>query len=157
MMPVWSKPSASSASRIAPMRPSIMSLGATMIRAGRSMRERRLREKFDRLIVQDMEMFAIHSRHAAMAVAHVFAETDIGDHDQLRTFRFDRADRFLNDSVLRVGAARLLIFFCWNTEEQHGLKPEIAGALRFVGYFFRRELENARHARDRAAVLRSFR
>ena len=59
-----------------------------------------------------------------MSVAHVFAKTNIGDDDQLRTFLFDRADRFLNDSVFRVSPARLLIFCRGNTEEQHRLKSE---------------------------------
>ena len=95
-----------------------------------------LREKLDRFIVQDMEMFAIHFRHAAMSVAHVFAETNIGDDDQLRAFRFDGADRFLNHSVFVVGRARSLILGRGNTEKQHGLKPEITGTLGLLGNFF---------------------
>ena len=66
-------------------------------------------------------MIAIHSCHAAMSVAHVFAKTDIGDDDQVRTFFLDRAHRLLHDTVFRVSPARLLIFFFWNTEEQHRL------------------------------------
>ena len=61
-----------------------MSLGATMSAPAAACESAVLREKLDRLVVQDMEMFAIHARHAAMAVAHVFAQTNIRDHDQLR-------------------------------------------------------------------------
>ena len=66
-------------------------------------------------------MIAIDSCHAAMAVAHVFAKTDIGDDDEFGTFFLDRAHRLLHDTVLRVSAAGLLVFFCWNAEEQDGL------------------------------------
>ncbi len=48
------------------------------------MRKRGLHQEFDGLIVEDMEMIAVHSCHAAMTVAHVFAKTDIGDDDQVR-------------------------------------------------------------------------
>ena len=39
----------------------------------RGVRERSLREQFNGLVVQDMEMIAVDPRHAAMPVAHVFA------------------------------------------------------------------------------------
>ena len=72
-------------------------------------------------------------------------------------FGLDRADRLLHDAVFRVGAAGLLVFFLRNAEEQDGLQSEIVGALRFVGDFRERELENARHARDRLAAPSAFR
>ena len=56
------------------------------VRAGRSMRERRFYQKFHSLVVENMEVIAVNARDAAVAVAHVFAQADIGDGDQLRTF-----------------------------------------------------------------------
>jgi hypothetical protein len=83
-----------------------------------------------------------------VAMAHVLAQTNIRDHDQLGASGFDRSDRLLHDAVFRIGRCCLLVFFLRNAEEQCGLQPEIAGALRFVGYFRECELENARHACD---------
>src|SRR5947207_2201631 len=95
-----------------------------------------------------MEVFAIHARDAAVAMAHVFAQTNIRDYDQLGTTGFDCADRLLHDAVFGVGRRRLLVFFFWDAEKQYCLQPEIVGPLRFIGYFCERELKNARHARD---------
>ena len=95
-----------------------------------------------------MELLAIHSCDAAVAMAHVFAQTNIRDHNQLGTTGFDCADRLLDDAVFRIRRCGLLVFLLWYAEEQNGLEPEIAGALRFVGYFRKRKLKNARHARD---------
>ena len=95
-----------------------------------------------------MEVLAIHPCDAAVAMAHVFAETNIRDNDQLGASRFDRSDGLLHDPVFRIRRCCLLVFSLRNAEEQDGLQPEIVGTLRFVGYFRERELENARHARD---------
>ena len=93
-------------------------------------------------------MLAIDARDAAMAVAHVFAQANIRDHDQLGASGFDRADGLLHDAVFRVSAAGLFVFVARNAEEQHGLQAEIVGALRFIGHFRERELKNARHTAD---------
>lgn len=95
-----------------------------------------------------MEVLAIPAGDAAVAMAHVFAQTDIRDHDQLRASSFDRSDGLLHDAVFRIRRCCLLIFLLRNAEEQDSLQPEIVGVLRFVGYFREPELENARHARD---------
>ena len=63
-----------------------------------------------------------------MAVAHVFAETNIGDHDQLGTLRFDRAHGLLNDAVFRVGAAAPARPFRRNAKEQHRLQAQASWA-----------------------------
>ena len=54
------------------------------IRAGGGVREGGLHEQLHALVVQHMEVIAIHARDAAMAMAHVFAQANIRDHDQLR-------------------------------------------------------------------------
>ena len=42
-------------------------------------------EKLDGLVVENMEMVAVNARDAAVAVAHVFAQADVGDDNELWT------------------------------------------------------------------------
>ena len=78
------------------------------IGAGGGVRERGFHEQFHALVIQDMEMVAVDPRDSAMAVAHVFAETDIGDDEQIGAFGLDRTNRLLHDAILGVGAGSLL-------------------------------------------------
>ena len=65
--------------------------GRNHVGAGARVGKRRLDQKIDRLVVEDVKMIAIHPGDPAMTVAHVFAETHIGQHDYLRTFFLDCA------------------------------------------------------------------
>src|SRR5436190_1368770 len=96
-----------------------------------------------------MELFTIQTGDAAMAVAHVFAQANIGDYDQFRASSLDGADGLLHDAVVGIGRFRLIVLLVWNTEKQDGLESQIVGPLRFVGHFREGQLENPRHARDR--------
>ena len=99
------------------------------------MGKRGFNQKLDRLVVEYVEMLAIDPCDAAVAVAHVFAQTDIGDGDEVWAFRFNRSQHFLNDPVFCVGAACLSVFFFRNTEKQHRLQPKILSALDFIDNF----------------------
>src|SRR5215510_6312800 len=103
-----------------------------------------------------MKMVAVNSGDTAMAVAHVFAKANVSDRDQVRTFRFDRQQRLLDDSVFTVGAACLLIFTRWNSEKQDRLQPEILSAAHFIENLLYRQLENSGHTRDRPAPVQFF-
>ena len=70
----------SSASRIAPMRPSIMSLGATMSTPACGLHQRLLRQHRDRLVVEDV---AAVVEQAVLAVAGERVERHVGQHAQL--------------------------------------------------------------------------
>ena len=98
-------------------------------------------------------MFAVDAGDAAVSVTHIFAKTNISDRDELGTFLFNFAQRFLNDAVCSISAARLLIFVVGNSEEQDRLQPRVLGGTRLVGNFIDRELKNAGHARDGAAFV----
>src|SRR5580700_2043116 len=100
-----------------------------------------------------MKMIAVDSGDAAMAMAHVFAKTNIGDRDDFGTFLLNCAQRFLNDAVLGIRAARLFVFFIRDSEKQNGLKPGVLRLPRLIDYFVDRELKNAGHARDRAPFV----
>jgi hypothetical protein len=84
-----------------------------------------------------------------MAMAHVFAQAHIRDHDQLGTTGLDRTNGLLHDPAFRVGEGCLLVFFFRNAEEQDGLQSEIAAALCLLCDVPERELEYSRHAGDR--------
>jgi len=98
-------------------------------------------------------MFAVDARDAAMPMAHVFAKTNIRDRDELGTFLFDCAQRFLNHAVLRVSAARLLIFFVGDSKKQNGLESCVPRGASLIDNFVDGELEDAGHARNRAAFV----
>src|SRR5713226_3508296 len=100
-----------------------------------------------------MKMFAVDASHAAMAVAHVFAKTNVGDRDDFRAFLLNRAQRFLDNAVFGVGAARLLVFFVRNSKKENGLKSGILRLAGLIDNFVDRELKNARHTFDRAAFI----
>ena len=68
-----------------------------------------------------MEMFTVQPRHSAVTMAHIFAKADVRDYHQLRTFRLDRTNRFLDDAMFSVGAASLFVFLFGNTEQDNGL------------------------------------
>ena len=85
-------------------------------------------------------MFAIDTRNTAMAVTHVFAETNVGDRDQIRAFLFDRAQRFLNHAALGISAARLFVFIVGNSEKQNGLEAGILRRARLIDNFIDCEL-----------------
>ena len=98
-------------------------------------------------------MIAVDSGDAAMAMAHVFAKTNIGDRDDFGTFLLNCAQRFLNDAVLGIRAARLFVFFIRDSKKQNGLEPGVLRPLRLIDDFVGRELKNAGHARNRALFV----
>ena len=53
------------------------------------MRKRSFNQKLDSFIIEYVEVIAVDACNAAMAVAHIFAQTDISDCDETRTFCFD--------------------------------------------------------------------
>jgi hypothetical protein len=75
-MRVSCRPSASSASRIAPMRPSIMSDGAHDVGTRRRLRARLLHERLDGRVVQHV---AGGIDEAVLSVRRVGIERDVGD------------------------------------------------------------------------------
>jgi len=103
-----------------------------------------------------MKMVTVDSGDTTMAVAHIFAQANVGDHDQLRTFRFDRSQRLLNNSVFCVSAARFLILTRWDAEKQDRLQPKILSAARSIDNLFHWQLKNSRHTADRPALVQFF-
>ena len=101
-------------------------------------------------------MVAVDPGHATMAMAHVFAQANVGHDNELAAARFDRADGFLDDAVFGVGATGLFVFLPRNSKEQDRLKPQVLGAFCFVRDFAGRELKNAGHAANRLPAAQFF-
>src|ERR1041384_1996618 len=103
-----------------------------------------------------MKMIAINSCDTAMAVAHVFAEENVSDRDQVRAFRFDRSQRSLNYAIFSISAACLFILVRWNPKKQDRLQADVLSLARFIDNLFHRQLKNSRHTGDRLASLPFF-
>ena len=95
-----------------------------------------------------MKMLAIEASHAAMAVAGVFAQTNIGNYHQIRRALFDLPNRILDHAILGIRATGLFVFRLRNSKEKHRLHSRFVGALRDRGDFIFAVLVNAGHARD---------
>ena len=54
--------------------------------AGCRMGKRALRKNLDRFVVEDVKVVTVSTRYAAVTVTHIFAKTDIGNNDKIRTF-----------------------------------------------------------------------
>ena len=83
------KPASSSASRMRPTRPSIMSDGATMSAPAAACDSAARDELLDGRVVGDL----LVDEDAAVAVRRVLAQADVGDDQQVRDLALDRAHR----------------------------------------------------------------
>src|SRR5213080_956575 len=100
-----------------------------------------------------MKMLAIEAGHAAMTVAGVFAQTNIGNYRQIWCALFDLADPILDHAIRSICAAGLFILRLRNSKEKHRLHSRFVGALRDRGDFLAAVLVNAGHTRDRFRAL----
>ena len=91
--------------------------------------------------------------HAAVAVAGVFAEADVGDEDELLGGGglLERAQALLHDSVFVPCAGALFVFGFGQAEEQQAADAEAGGFFGFANGFIDGEIEDAGHGADGAA------
>ena len=101
-------------------------------------------------------MLSVLGYYATMSMAHVLTQADIGNCNQIGTPRLNGSDRFLNDSVVRVGAARRFVFLFGNPEKENRLQSQVLRRTRLVGNFLYGQLKDSRHAWDRPALLDLF-
>ena len=85
--------------------PSIMPLGATMSAPALGMADGLLAEQLERRVVVDVDSAASLVDHAAVAVVGVFAEADVGDHEQVGRGFLRGFDRLLHDALVAAGIA----------------------------------------------------
>ena len=141
-------PFSSSAERIAPTRPSIMSLGATMSAPARAC------DTASRASSSSVASLSTSpsSNDAAVPVIRVLAQADVGDHDELGHVALERAHRLLHRRLVvpRFGPSRVLVI--GNPEQQHAADPRRRGRDRAsTQHLVDRGLDDARHRLDRLA------
>lgn len=95
-----------------------------------------------------MKMLAVTASQAAMAVAGILTQANVGDHSQIRRVLFYLPDRVLNDAVFGVSFSGLFILRFRNPKEKDGLDPRFIGALCDGRDFFPGVLADPGHARD---------
>ena len=112
------------------------------------------REQLERGIVVDVEAAVVGlDDHAAVAVAGVLAEADVGDEDKLfcGCTLLEGAKALLHDSVVVPGAGGLLVFAVGQAEEQQSADAEARGFFGFADGLVDGEIEDAGHGTDRVA------
>ena len=88
---------------------------------------------------------------AAVAVAGVLAEADVGDDEERGVGLLEGAHRLLDDAVGRVGLTGLLVLRRGYAEEEDGGNAELAQLLGLGGKLVDGELRLAGHRRDGVA------
>ena len=91
------------------------------------------------------------ANHAAVAVISVFAQTHVGDHDEVGQLALEGAHRLLNGRIVipRFGPDGVLAIR--NPEQQHATNAGGRGGMRVSQHFVHGGLVDARHGLDRGA------
>src|SRR2546421_5768677 len=119
--------------------------GRDHVGAGVRVRHRGTREQLEGRIVAHRTVLD----HAAVAVARVFAEADVGDDEQVRHGVLHRAHGLLHDAVIGVGLGAARILLRRNTEEQYAGDAHAGGILAFLDQLIHGEAVLAGHGCDR--------
>ncbi len=102
--------------------------GRDRVGAGLGVGDRDLGQQLDRDVVVDLAV----ADEAAVAVRGVLAETNVGDHGQVRVGLLQRPHRHLHDSLVVVGAGARLVLGGGDAEEKDGADAG-GGDLRRLG------------------------
>ena len=94
-------------------------------------------------------------QEAAMAVIGVFAQTHIGDDEQIQRLVLDGANRLGNDAMGVVSAAAYGVFALGYAEKNHRRDPEIDDLATLLHEHVHRHLIGSRHGGDLPAHSRA--
>ena len=95
-----------------------------------------------------VEHHAAGGQHAAMAVAHVFAQADVGDDVEVWPAVLETAHGFLHDAVFGIRAGGLFILPRRDAEEDDGLEAVVHGLFHLFFQLAEGKLILAGHGRD---------
>src|SRR5260370_40462410 len=93
-----------------------------------------------------MKMVAVNASDAAMAVTHVFTETNVRDRNDYRTIVLERAQRFLHYAILGIVADHMFILYLGNSKMATGYESGVLFLSWYIDNFTRGELNDARPA-----------
>ena len=125
--------------------------GRDDVGAGFGMGERHLGQHLQGEVVVDVAVLD----DAAVTVAGVFAEADVGDDEQLRHLFLEGGDRHLDDALLVVGAGAGFVLLRRDAEQQHPGDAQLPHLLGFLDQVVDRLLVAARHRFDTSTRLSS--
>ena len=123
-----------------------MSLGATTSAPASTWLDGRPREQLERVVVVDLAV----AEHAAVAMARVLAEADVGDQREARDLGPQRPQRPLHDPVGLPGAGALLVLLLRDPEEEDGADAERGELGRLADDLVDRALGDPVEALDRS-------
>jgi len=89
--------------------------------------------------------FARRHKHAAMAVAHVFAQADVSDDVKLGPAVLEQTHGLLHDAVFGVSAGGVFVLEFGNAEKNDGFQARIHGLFHLLFQLCKAELELAGH------------
>ncbi len=121
------------------------------VRAGARLADGRAREQLERRVVVDR----LAVQHAAVPVARVLAQAEVGDHEQVGVRGVDRADRLLDDAVVVPGAGALLVLGAGMPNSSTAGMPSAATAPASVTAAATGRRETPGHRLDRRRRTRS--
>lgn len=92
-------------------------------------------EELEGGVILDGPVGAFFFDNAAVAVAHVFAEADVGNDEEIGEFLFEEADGLLDDAIFGVGPGGFGVFGFGDAEEEDGADAVLEGGGGVVEYF----------------------
>jgi len=107
-------------------------------------------QKFERRIVVDGKAVPSFDHDAAVAMAGVLTEADVGDKDELFGCGglFERAQALLHNAVFVPRAGCLFILCIREAKEQQAADAELRCLFGFAQRFVDGEIEDSRHGTD---------
>src|SRR5450755_1091752 len=94
---------------------------------------------------------------AAMPVAGVFTQANVGDDQRIRCLGLQTPDRLLDDALLGVCLRAYLVLLVGDAKEQYGWNAQARDALRFTPQVLQRPLHNPWHGGNLAWLVDAFR
>ncbi len=87
------------------------------VRSGFGMTRRSPRQQFERGVIGNSRVGFAADDNAAMTVPHIFAEANVGYHDEPRQLFFEQTNRLLNDAVDCIRAGSSIILFLGDAKQ----------------------------------------
>ncbi len=128
-----------------------MSDGATISAPARAWETAAARQQIERRVVVDVTI----ANDAAVAMAGVFAETDIGDDDEVRCRVLERTHCVLHDAGIVVRLGTFFVLRCRQPEDQHRGYAKRLEIVSLARYLVERDPKLARHRLDLFADARA--
>jgi hypothetical protein len=123
--------------------------GGDDVGAGASVADRLPAQQIERGIVVDIDAAGVLAQHTAVAVVHVLAEANVGDHQQIRGHLLGQLDRALHDPFVADRFFTSGVLVRRYAEQQDSAQAVIGQAAQLLLEHVERKLKLPGHRRDR--------